>query len=149
MQRFFSTNFVPDATTPSLIRRLLCMVYESLLLIAVLFIAGFLFIYLTNYPQRPDLRPALQIFLSGVATGYFAWFWHKSGQTLAMKTWRVRVENQDGRLLSFPHALLRFALAFVGIALAGVAIWWALLDGEGQFLHDRLLKSRLVIVEKA
>lgn len=139
---------MPDITTPSFILRITCMVYESLLLFAVLFIAGFLFIYLTNYPQRPDLRPALQIFLVSVAAGYFAWFWYKSGQTLAMKTWRIKVETQDGRLLSFPNALLRFVLALTGIALAGVTIWWALLDNEGQFLHDRLLKSRLVIVEK-
>ena len=127
----------------------MCMGYESLLLIAVLFLAGFLFITLTDYPRRPDLRPALQIFLLGVAGGYFAWFWYKSGQTLAMKTWRIKVEDYDGRLLSFPYALLRFALAFTGLMLAGLTIWWALLDQEGQFLHDRLLKSRLVIVEKA
>ena len=138
---------MPDVSSPSFIRRITCMVYESLLLIAVLFVAGFLFIYLTDYPHRPELRPALQVFLLGVAGGYFAWFWHKSGQTLAMKTWRIKVENQDGRLLSFPNALLRFALAFVGIGLAGVTIWWALLDDQGQFLHDRLLKTRLVIVK--
>lgn len=138
---------MPDITAPSFIRRIACMLYESVLLLAVLFNAGFLFIYLTNYPERSDLRPALQIFLASVAAGYFTWFWCKSGQTLAMKTWRIRLENQDGRLLSFPNTLLRFALAFVGVALAGVTIWWALLDDDGQFLHDRLLKSRLVMVE--
>ena len=97
------------------------MVYDALLLMAVYFIAGFLFIYLTNYPKHPELRPALQIYLFGVAAGYFAWFWHKFGQTLAMKTWRIRVENHNGQLLSFPNALLRFALAFIGLALAGVS----------------------------
>jgi uncharacterized RDD family membrane protein YckC len=139
---------VSDISTPSFIRRITCMVYEALLLIAVLFVAGFFFIYLTDYPQRPDLRPALQIFLLGVMAGYFAWFWNKSGQTLAMKTWRIRVENQNGGLLSFPNALLRFALALIGLALAGVGIWWALLDDDGQFLHDRILKSKLVSVAK-
>lgn len=124
------------------------MVYEALLLLAVMFISGFLFIYFTNYPQHPALRPALQIFLLGVAAGYFAWFWYKSGQTLAMKTWRIKLENQDGRLVSFPNALLRFAVALTGLLLAGVSIWWALLDDDRQFLHDRLLKTRLVNVEK-
>lgn len=125
------------------------MAYEALLLLAIFFLAGFLFIYLTDYPWRPDLQPGLQIFLLGVAAGYFAWFWHKSGQTLAMKTWRIRVENQDGQLLSFSTALLRFTLALIGLVCAGVTIWWALLDEKGQFLHDRLLKSRLVIVGKS
>jgi uncharacterized RDD family membrane protein YckC len=135
---------VPDVVTPGFIRRILCMIYEALLLFAVLFVAAFLFVYLTKYPQRPDLRPVLQIFLLGVTAGYFTWFWYKSGQTLAMKTWRIKLVNHDGQLLTFPNALLRFALALVGLLLAGVSIWWALFDHEGQFLHDRLLNSRLV-----
>ena len=47
---------------PSFIRRILCMIYDGLLLAAMLFIAGFAFIYLTDYPNHPGLRPLLQIF---------------------------------------------------------------------------------------
>ena len=131
---------------PSFIRRILCMIYDGLLLAAVLFIAGFAFIYLTDYPNHPGLRPLLQVFLLAIIATYFCGFWCKSGQTLAMKTWRIKLQNRDGGLLSPSQALLRFALAFAGFALGGLTIWWALFDREQQFLHDRLSGNRLVVV---
>lgn len=122
------------------------MLYDALLLAAVLFIAGFAFIYVTDYPHHPDLKPLLQLFLLGVIAAYFCWFWHKSGQTLAMKTWRIKLLNRDGGSLSTAQALQRFALALIGIALAGFSIWWALFDRDKQFLHDRLMGTRLIAV---
>ncbi|MEO6024941.1 MAG: RDD family protein [Burkholderiales bacterium] len=132
---------------PTLVRRLMCMFYEALLLAAVLFIAGFLFIYATNYPQHPALRPVLQIFLLLIVASYFVWFWCKGGQTLAMKTWRLRIETEAGQLLSVPQALQRFARALLGFLFGGITIWWALFDYEKQFLHDRLAGSRVVLVK--
>ena len=125
----------------------MCMVYEALLLAAILFIAGFLFIYATDYPQHPALRPVLQIFLLLIVASYFVWFWSNGGQTLAMKTWRLRVQNRRGELLNAPQALQRFSMALVGLLLGGITIWWALFDREEQFLHDRLAGSRVVLLE--
>jgi uncharacterized RDD family membrane protein YckC len=122
------------------------MIYDALLLTAVLFIAGFAFIYFTDYPRHQNLRPLLQLFLLGMIAAYFCWFWCKSGQTLAMKTWRIRLINRDATGLSAIQALLRFALALVGICCAGVSIWWSLIDREKQFLHDRLTGNRLIVV---
>lgn len=122
------------------------MIYDALLLVAVLFIAGFAFIYFTDYPRHQNLKPLLQLFLLSVIAAYFCWFWCKSGQTLAMKTWRIRLEKRNGGLLSPRQALLRFALALIGICLGGITIWWALFDREKQFLHDRLTGNRLVNV---
>ena len=131
---------------PSFIRRILCMIYDGLLLAAVLFVAAFAFIYSTDYPNRPGLRPLLQIFLLAIIAAYFCGFWRQSGQTLAMKTWRIKLQNRDGGLLSPSQALIRFTIALAGIALGGVTIWWALFDREQQFLHDRLSGNRLVVV---
>lgn len=122
------------------------MIYDALLLIAVLFIAGFVFIYFTDYPQHQNVRLLLQVFLLGITAGYFCWFWCKSGQTLAMKTWRIKLENSNGDLLSPIQALTRFAVALVGICLGGVTLFWALVDQEKQFLHDRLTGNRLTVV---
>lgn len=134
-------------SNPTLLRRLMCMVYEALLLAAIMFIAGFLFIYATNYPQHPALRPVLQIFLLLIVVGYFVWFWCKSGQTLAMKTWRLRVQGEQGELLSAAQTLKRFALALFGLLLGGITIWWVWFDPEKQFLHDRLARSRIVLLK--
>jgi uncharacterized RDD family membrane protein YckC len=124
------------------------MIYDALLLVAVLFIAGFAFIYVTDYPRHQNLKPLLQLFLLGIIAAYFCWFWCKSGQTLAMKTWRIRLQNHEGNLLSTAQALRRFALALIGIGLGGLSIWWVLFDRDQQFLHDRLLGSRLIELPK-
>ncbi len=122
------------------------MLYDALLLVAVLFIAGFAFIYATNFPQHPNLLPIFRLYLLGVIAVYFCWFWCKSGQTLAMKTWRIKLQNRDGDLLSPMQALTRFILALVGICVGGITILWALVDPEKQFLHDRLTGNRLTVV---
>ena len=132
---------------PTVLRRLMCMIYDALLLVAVVLIAGFLFIYATNYPQHPELRLPLQIYLMVVIVCYFVWFWCKSGQTLAMKTWRLKVQHGNGELLSVPLALMRFALATLGLLLGGVSIGWACFDRENQFLHDRIMGSRIVFLK--
>ena len=135
-------------STPSLVRRILCMIYDALLLVAVVFIAGFAFIYATNFPRHPNLLPVFRIYLLGVMAAYFCWFWCKSGQTLAMKTWRIKLQNRNGQLLSIVQAPQRFVVALLGIALGGLSIWWALFDRDHQFLHDRLLGTRLIEIPK-
>lgn len=122
------------------------MMYDALLLIAVLFFAGFVFIYVTDYPHHPNLRPLLQLFLLSVIVGYFCFFWCKTGQTLAMKTWRIKLENSEGKLLSPVQSLTRFALALLGVGCGGIAILWAFVDRDKQFLYDRLTRNRLISV---
>jgi uncharacterized RDD family membrane protein YckC len=89
--------------------------------------------------------------LQGVAlviiSGYFLWCWTHGGQTLAMKTWRIRVIDDHGKPLSTIPAASRFVLAGAGLCLAGVGLWWALLDKDKQFLHDRLAHTRLILLE--
>ena len=38
-------------------------------------------------------------------------------------------------------------LAFASLALTGVGIGWALVDRDGQFLHDRLAGTRLIQID--
>ena len=75
---------------------------------------------------------------------YFTWFWLHGGQTLAMKTWKIRVANADGSSLRPAQALLRYLAAWFSLGIAGVGILWALVDREGLFLHDRIAGTRIV-----
>lgn len=124
-----------------LIRRLLSMLYESLVFGAVLFIAAFIFILLRN-PQVPGAMPFFQVYLVLVALGFFTWFWTHGGQTVAMKAWRIRIERRDGKALGFAQASLRFVLAWLSI----LSVLWAVFDRDHQFLHDRLAGTRIVMV---
>lgn len=132
----------------SLRTRLAAMIYELLLVVAVVFIASFIFIRLTGDAQNGGKHIAFQMFLLGVVFAYFSTFWLRSGQTLAMKTWRIKLVDREGALITLPHAALRFVLALLGLSLGGVSIVWALFDPDRQFLHDRLAKTRLIYFTK-
>jgi uncharacterized RDD family membrane protein YckC len=114
------------------------MGYEAILLFGVGFFAAWLFFFASGGRDATHgwERYVLQLFILAVFAAYFLWCWLRGGQTLAMKAWHVRVVEITPR-----KALLRFVLAFL---LLPVSIPWALVDRDGQFLHDRLAGTRLV-----
>ena len=99
-------------TTPSLARRMACWFYEGMLLFGVVFLAGYLFGTLSQTKHALDNRHGLQAFLFLVFAIYFTWLWSK-GQTLAMKTWHIKVLDASGQPLTQPRALLRYLLSWV------------------------------------
>ena len=116
------------------------MLYESLLLFAVGFFGAWLFFFASGGRDATSgwLRHELQVFLALVFAAYFLWCWLRSGQTLAMKAWRIRLVNVTPR-----KALLRFFLASLFVP-TGISIVSTFFDSERQFLHDRLAGTRLV-----
>jgi len=128
---------------PAFTRRLASMIYELLLLVALLFVAAFVYLLFRN-PRAPGGEIFFQIYLLLVMAGYFLWFWTHGGQTLAMKTWRLRLVTADGSGLSYERALIRFFWALLGLSCFGAGIWWAWVDRDGLFLHDRLAGTRLI-----
>ncbi len=155
-----------DLTAPSLRRRMACWMYEGVLMFGVVFIAGWLFSTLGQMRDAMDARrPLLQAFLFLVFGIYFAWFWSR-GQTLAMKTWHIRVVDRLGRPVTQARALLRYLLAWVWflpplallapfrlaageltVLMVGWVLVWGLLSRfhpQRQFWHDVLAGTRLV-----
>ena len=151
--------------TASVTRRMCCWLYEGLLLFGVIFIAGYLFGTLSQTKHALNNRHGLQAFVFLVLALYFTFFWHK-GQTLAMKTWHIKITTLDGNTLSQKQALLRYALAWIwfvpplamtalldksGIQALGIlSLWvlfWALASkahADKQFWHDQWAGTRLV-----
>lgn len=155
----------PGPMAPGLRRRMACWLYEGMLMFGVVFIAGYLFSTLSQTRNALDNRHALQAFLFVVFGIYFTWFWSR-GQTLAMKTWHIRVVDRDGRPVTQARALWRYVLSWLWflpplaaiapfelsgaeasvIVLGWIAVW-ALLSRfhpQRQFLHDALAGTRLV-----
>ncbi|HMR71968.1 MAG TPA: RDD family protein [Rubrivivax sp.] len=152
---------------PSVRRRLAAMVYESVLLFGVVVAAGLVYGVLTG--QRHALQGAagLQLTLFVVIGLYFVWFWMHGGQTLAMKTWQLRLVAADGSSPGAGRAIARYLAAWIWIlpALAGVGLaglhgsapvsaalaaniavvaLLARLHPSRQFLHDLLCGTRIV-----
>ncbi|WP_072294116.1 RDD family protein [Nitrosovibrio sp. Nv17] len=134
-------------SAPGFLRRLMSMVYESMLLLAILFIAGFIFHLAFRDTGSILFRPAFQCYMLLVAGGYFTWFWTHGGQTLPMQTWKFRVVSADGAPLTLKQAVARYLFAVIGIFLFGGGIVWALFDRNRQFLHDRLAGTLIVRLE--
>ena len=131
----------------------------------VVFVAGYLFGTLSQTRNAMDNRHALQAFLFVIFGIYFVWLWAK-GQTLAMKTWNIRVVDRAGKPITQSRALLRYVLSWLwflpGLAavapfelsaaeslliLTGWVLVWATLSRfhpEKQFWHDVLAGTRLV-----
>lgn len=132
--------------TPSVLRRVFSMLYEALLLLAVWFLASYLFITLTHDTSSVVMKIIYRGYLLLVSAGYFTWLWHHGGQTLAMKTWRMKLVSSDGMRITFKQALLRYIVALLGIPFGGIGIWWALFDRDQQFLHDRVAGTKIISV---
>lgn len=151
---------------PSLRRRMACWLYEGMLLFAVAFVATWLFSTLGQMRSGMDPRRLLLIgFLFVIFGIYFGWFWAK-GQTLAMKTWNIRVVDRAGQPLSQGRALLRYLCSWLwflpplavlapfkptggetAVLVLGWVTVWALLSRfhpQRQFWHDALAGTRLV-----
>ncbi len=133
------------AATPGIGWRLLSLVYEILLLIAVALLAGGTAAALAQITNPAHTRLFTRVIAIAACAAYFTWQWQRSGQTLPMKTWRMRLETVDGMPLTIPRALLRAALATAGYLLLGISVLWAFIDRDRQFLHDRLAGTRLVV----
>jgi uncharacterized RDD family membrane protein YckC len=130
--------------TAGIVRRLASMLYESLLVFAVVFFAGLLFYAAAGDHISGFIRHIFQFYLLVVLGLYFVWCWCRGGQTLAMKTWKLRLVSADGSPVSAPKAALRYLLACLSVAIAGAGFAWAAFDCDRQFLHDRLAGTKIV-----
>lgn len=154
--------------TPSRLRRFACMVYEGMLLFGLVFIAGFIFDIVTDSRHALNLRAARQAFLFILISIYFLSAWAKSGQTLAMKTWHIRLLSADGTSPSLKRLLARYVLMWVFPLITAMIIEisarssqvpaislliifapfsnfiYTWLDPNQQFVHDRICHTRLV-----
>ena len=121
-------------------------VYELLLLLALWMLCTWVFVSLFGDATSHYKRTFLQLFLWLVTGAYFVWCWTKTGQTLATKTWKIKLVNQQNINLNKRQATIRYALASASILACGLGFIWALVDKDRLFLHDRLLKMRFISV---
>jgi len=128
-------------------RRLMIILYDALLLFAVLFFASAIGVML-HRGEAVENSLAFNVYLLGVAFLYYGWFWTESGQTLGMKSWRVRLQQRDGSNITWQQAGIRFAAAILSWLPLGLGFLWMLWDKEGLTWHDRLSDTRLVRLPK-
>jgi len=131
---------------PSLLKLGACLIYEALVVIALAFVCALVFVMTVGDATHGVKRVWLQLILWLAIGVYFVWCWHRSGQTLAMQTWKLQVLNQNLALLSLKMATIRYLLVTLSLMLFGLGFIWAIVDKDHLFLHDRLLKNKLLSI---
>lgn len=126
-----------------LLRRLAALVYDSVLLSAVLFAATACVLPFNGgeaLEPRQWLYPA---YLLSVSAFFFGWFWTHGGQTLGMKAWGLRVCTHDGQPLGWRQAGARILASCVTFGTLGLGYLWVLVDPKQLTWHDRLSGTRV------
>jgi len=147
------TSTVSNPPSAGLLRRLAALLYDILLLFGLWTLTSALMLLVTGgwlaEPDRPNwLIITLQALLVLSTFGFFTWFWTHGGQTLGMRAWRLQLVGQNGAPVTVRQAVIRLVAAGLSLATAGLGLWWVLIDPEQRAWHDRLSKTRLVVVPK-
>ncbi len=119
-----NTEQTTELPTAGLLRRLGAFAYDILLLMALIVIAGFIALPFTGGEAPHSGNPYYQTYLFILSFSFFAWFWTRGGQTLGMRAWRLRVQNDDGSAISWSQALLRFMSGVASMVLIGAGFYF-------------------------
>ena len=144
MQRRSGGHLLVPLPLAPLSRRVLSLIYEALLLGALLWCAGLIFVLVEARLSSGHLRLLFQLYLALIAGVYFVCQWSRTGQTLAMKTWRLRLVTRQGEPVRMQQACARYLIALAGLLLFAAGFLWACFDAERQFLHDRIAGTRIL-----
>jgi uncharacterized RDD family membrane protein YckC len=133
----------------SLIRRFAAMLYDGLLILALLFLATLPFIALRDgEPVEANENFLYQLILCLVIYSFYVGFWVRSGRTLGMQSWRLQLETEDGSQVGIRTATIRFFAALLSFLPAGLGFIWSLWDKDKLAWHDRISKTRIVYYPK-
>lgn len=133
-------NQLPSA---KLWRQIAAMFYDSLLIIAILFIVTAVLLVFTD-GEAIEHSHLYNLFLLLIIFIFYGWFWTRSGQTLGMQAWKIKIVHELGGRLSWGTCLLRLTFALVSIICMGMGYWWRLF--KPYTWHDYLSQTRIVDV---
>jgi len=134
---------------PGLLRRLGAMAYDTLLLLALLMMLSYPYVWLTG-DDHPGLlvKTLYQIYLLAICFLFYGGFWVRGGQTLGMRTWRIKLVRRDDEPITWIDALKRFGSAWVSLLCLGLGFLWVLFDRDKLAWHDKFSGTRLVWLRK-
>ena len=135
---------------PGFPRRLGAMFYDTLLLLALLMMLSYPYVWLTG-GDKPGLivKTLYQFYLLAICFFYYAGFWVRGGQTLGLRTWRMKLVTKDGGPITWSIALRRFAYAWISLLCLGLGFLWIMYNRDKLAWHDRWSETRLIMLLKA
>ena len=138
----YSTDY-RDCPPASLLKQLAAMLYDSLLIFAVLFLATAVALVF-NRGEAIESSPLFNLYLLFMVFTFYAWFWHKSGQTLGIRVWKIRIVSEFGGNPSWGVCYLRLMFALLSFTCFGLGYLWRLF--KPYTWHDKLSQTRIIDV---
>jgi uncharacterized RDD family membrane protein YckC len=146
-----SSNTANEQEAP-LWRHTLAMVYDSLLIIPLFMAATAMWVVIwgpTESALTQTVPPILQrLTWSFIVFAFFGLFWRKSGQTLGMQAWRIKLISEQGGQLAWTQVTLRVIGASLSLIAFGAGFFWRFMPPRYRYWHDTLSGTRLVLVPK-
>ncbi|MGK0399356.1 MAG: putative RDD family membrane protein YckC [Gammaproteobacteria bacterium] len=138
-----SGNPYSNCPPASLIKQIAAMIYDSLLIIAILFISTAIAL-IFNDGNAIESSPIFSLYLILIVFTFYSWFWKKSGQTLGMRVWKIRIISELGGNPSWAICFLRLSFALLSITCLGIGYWWRLF--KPYTWHDKLSQTSIINV---
>ena len=130
-----------DCPPASLIKQLAAVLYDSLLIFGVLFFATAIALLL-NGGAAIESNLWFSFYLLLTVFTFYAWFWNRSGQTLGMRVWKIRLIDDSGGNPGWGACYLRLISALLSLLCFGLGYWWRIF--KPYTWHDRLSKTRVI-----
>ena len=138
-----SSNPYHDCPPASLLKQFAAMVYDSLLIFALLFMATSILLIFSQ-GEAIESNPSFNLYLVFIVFVFYAWFWNKSGQTLGMRVWKIRIISELGGNPGWGTSFLRLSFAVVSLLCLGLGYFWRLF--RPYTWHDKLSQTRIIDV---
>lgn len=137
----------PSFPSVGLLRRLMAIFYDLFLLTAILFLATAMVNVINSgeaIDQNSLYRLLLGLYLASIIFFYFGWFWMHGGQTLGMKTWKIKLVTSDSQAIHWQQVIIREITAVFSWLFFGVGFIWSIFDKQKRSWHDITSKTSLI-----
>jgi len=138
--------------SPSLARRLTAMLYDALLVVALVAVVNAIalgvVVRVTAGEQQVLHAHLVQLLTALSIVLFFTVFWLNGGQTLGMQAWRIKLVDFHGGPPTTGKALLRCLGALLSVACLGLGYLWCLIDHNSRYWHDYLSRTELILLPK-
>ena len=136
-----NSNLYEQCPSAKLWRQFAAMFYDSLLITAILFVATAIALIFSG-GEAIETNHFYNLFLLLLIFIFYSWFWTRSGQTLGMRVWKIRIVSDLGGNPTWAACFLRLIFAMISIICLGIGYWWRLL--KPYTWHDHLSQTRIV-----
>ena len=147
----------PEPRSALVFRRLFALAYDAFPVVALWMLASLAFTVgytiagheeHQNIPAFSPLQWVLWITCWLIAGAYALLSWHRGGQTLGMRPWRLHVTDAQGERATWRALAIRYVVATFSLGLAGLGFWWAWIDRDRLAWHDRASNTRMRLAPK-